>query len=278
MDEETKTVPEGFVYISGGTFTMGSPEGEPSRNDNEGQHQVRVSDFYMARYEVTQAEYDAVLGSNISNFQGASLPVENVSWFDAVEYCNARSLMEGLVPAYTISGTGDGRTVTWNHDAQAGTAGFRLPTEAEWEYACRAGTAGPFNTGGNITTDQANYNGDGPYHGNAQGIFRERTTDVGSFPPNPWGLYDMHGNVWEWCWDWFGDYSMEDQTDPVGPSSGANRVLRGGSWHYVARSLRSANRLGDSPTSRYGIVGFRLAWGASAAPHHPPRQGQPCTP
>jgi formylglycine-generating enzyme required for sulfatase activity len=242
--------PNGFVRINGGTFTMGSPANEPERDDDEVQHQVKVSSFYMGKYEVTQKEYQEIMGTNPSSFKGDNLPVEQVSWYEAVEYCNKRSQKEGLTPAYTINGT----NVTWNRNAN----GYRLPTEAEWEYACRAGTTTPFSTGNNITTDQANYDENYPYNNNAKGTYREKTTAVGSFSPNAWGLYDMHGNVWEWCWDWYGDYSSGSQTDPVGAVTGTYRVLRGGGWGDDCQLLRSALRLNDYPSNRFSYLGFRL--------------------
>jgi formylglycine-generating enzyme required for sulfatase activity len=246
-------VPDTFVRINGGTFTMGSPANEPERFDNEGpQHQVTVSTFYMGKYEVTQKEYEEIMGTNPSELKGPNLPVENVSWFDTVEYCNKRSQKEGLTPAYTVSGRGG--PVTWNRNAN----GYRLPTEAEWEYACRAGTTGPFNTGNNITTDQANYDGNYPYNNSAEGVYREEAMPVGSFAPNPWGLYDMHGNVWEWCWDRYGDYSSGAQTDPTDTVTGTDRVNRGGGWHGAGRVLRSARRYGDDPSFRDNDLGFRL--------------------
>jgi formylglycine-generating enzyme required for sulfatase activity len=250
-----RPIPPNFVRIQGGTFTMGSPAGEPERFDYEGpQHQVTVSSFYMGKYEVTQREYQEIMGTNPSNFKGDNLPVEQVSWYEAIEYCNRRSQKEGLTPAYIISGTGDGRTVTWNRNAN----GYRLPTEAEWEYACRAGTTTPFNTGNNITTSQANYNGDYPYNNNAGGTNREKTTPVGSFAANPWGLHDMHGNVWEWCWDWFEDYGSGSQSDPVGASSGSYRVVRGGGWLSYGQIVRSANRIQITPSDRGNYLGFRV--------------------
>ncbi|MDR2597119.1 MAG: formylglycine-generating enzyme family protein [Treponema sp.] len=257
-------IPQNFVRIEGGTFTMGSPSSEPERDSNELQHTVTVSGFYMGKYEVTQADYEAVMGTNPSNFKGSNLPVENVSWYDAVEYCNKLSQKEELTPAYTIDKSRSDPNnknhndnvrwlVTWNQNAN----GYRLPTEAEWEYACRAGTTTPFNTGNNITTSNANYSGI-PYNKNAKGIFLGKTTPVGSFAPNPWGLYDMHGNVYEWCWDWYGDYSNSSQTDPKGIYTGSFRVARGGCWSHNGVHLRSAYRYNHGPYNRQGI-GFRLA-------------------
>jgi formylglycine-generating enzyme required for sulfatase activity len=242
---------EGMVYIQGGTFTMGSPASEKDRYDDETQHQVTISKgFWMGKYEVTQKEWVAVMGSNPSYFKGDNLPVENVSWYDAIDYCNKRSVKEGLTAAYTRNGD----NVTWNQNAN----GYRLPTEAEWEYACRAGTTAPFSTGGNITTDQANYDGNNPYNGNAKGTYREKTWPVGSGAANSWGLYDMHGNVYEWCWDWYGSYASGSQTDPTGAVSGNYRVLRGGGWSYGALGLRSASRDGSTPSDRVSDVGFRF--------------------
>jgi formylglycine-generating enzyme required for sulfatase activity len=245
-----RPVPAGFARINGGTFTMGSPASEVSRGSDETQRQVTVSGFYMGKYEVTQAEYEAVTGTNPSYFKGSNLPVEQVSWYDAIEYCNKRSVKEGLTPAYTRNGD----SVTWNRNA----TGYRLPTEAEWEYACRGGTGTPFSTGNNITTSQANYNGNNPYNNNAKGAYRGKTWAAGSGTANSWGLYDMHGNVWEWCWDWYGPYDNGARTDPAGASSGAIRVNRGGGWGGYAQNLRSANRGGDTPSSRHYILGFRL--------------------
>ncbi|GHV80400.1 hypothetical protein AGMMS49944_21910 [Spirochaetia bacterium] len=232
---------EDFVFIQGGTFTMGSPASEPDRESNETQHQVTVSGFYMGKYEVTQQEYKKVMGTNPSRWKGSNLPVEQVSWFDALEYCNKRSRREGLTPAYTISET----NVTWDRNAN----GYRLPTEAEWEYACRAGTTTPFSTGNNIRTSQANYDGNYPW---------DKTTAVGSFASNAWGLYDMHGNVWEWCWDWYGDYNIRARTDPTGAASGSDHVLRGGGWGSGAQHLRSATRHFSTPSNWGSVIGFRV--------------------
>ena len=267
-----------FVRINGGTFTMGSPDDEPQRKNNEGpQRRVTISAFYMGKYPVTQKEWfevtektvrqqQKIAGGSTLNGEGDNHPMYYVSWYDAVEYCNLLSLREGLTPAYMIdkdnndpnnkSGVNDNIrwTVTWNRDAD----GYRLPTEAEWEYACRAGTTTPFYRGNNITTGQANYNGNSPYNNNAKGDYRNRTTPVGNFAPNTWGLYDMHGNVWEWCWDWFGNYPKDAQADPAGASSGTDRVLRGGGYNFSAAHARSAYRNNFTPSNRYFYIGFRL--------------------
>jgi len=242
-----------MVRINGGTFTIGSPANEVDRSDDEIQRQVTVSAFWMGKYEVTQKEYTEIMGVNPSKFKGDNLPVENVTWFDAVEYCNKRSQKEGLTPVYTITTARVTRvTANWNAN------GYRLPTEAEWEYACRAGTATPFNTGNNITTNQANYHGDYPYNNNAYGEYRGKTTPVGTFPANAWGLHDMHGNVWEWCWNWYGAYRSGARTNPKGPVVGCLRVRRGGSWYAYGGNLRSSVRDYDSPVDRSSKLGFRL--------------------
>ncbi|MDR3343025.1 MAG: formylglycine-generating enzyme family protein [Treponema sp.] len=260
------SVSDGFVSIQGGTFTMGSPLSEFKRGNDETQHPVQVSSFYLGQHVVTQKEYKAVMGTNPSTFKGMNHPVECVSWYDAIEYCNKRSEQAWLTPVYTIDKTqADPNNtssdtikwrVTWNQNAN----GYRLPTETEWEYACRAGSTTPFSTGYDITTDQANYDGNYPYNNSAKGIYREKTIAVRSFASNPWGLFDLHGNVWEWCWDWYGDYTRENQHTPPGASSGTFRVIRGGSWSSLAQDLRSANRGYDTPASRhYHHLGFRLA-------------------
>lgn len=265
--EEQPQIPENFILVEGGTFSMGSPDSEAWRSDDETQHTVTVSDFYMSAFEVTQAEYQAVIGSNPSAFSGEELPVETVSWLDAIAYCNARSELEGLDPAYTV----EGQTVTWNRSAN----GYRLPTEAEWEYACRAGTQTPFNTETSISADESNYWGHYPYliednyfnQSNLEtrpGVYRETTVAVGSFQPNAWGFYDMHGNVGEWVWDYYGDYPTEAQTDPVGPDSGVLRVNRGGGWNDFAKNLRSAYRATLPQDSAVFNVGFRLVRNAAA--------------
>ena len=265
--EETIVIPENFVLIEGGTFEMGSPETEAWRTVDETQHTVTVSDFYISAYEVTQQEYQAVMGSNPSNFSGGDLPVESISWLDAVAYCNALSEQEGLTPVYTVEGS----TVRWDRSAN----GYRLPTEAEWEYVCRAGTTTPFNTETSISAEESNYWGDYPYmiedhyfdQENLEtrpGVYRQTTVAVTEFSPNAWGLYNMHGNVGEWVWDYYGAYSTDAQTDPTGPETGTRRVYRGGGWNDFAKNLRSAYRAAlPQENSNYNI-GLRLVLNAAA--------------
>jgi formylglycine-generating enzyme required for sulfatase activity len=235
-----------FVKIEAGTFIMGSPSSEVSRDRDEVQHQVVVGSFYIGKYEVTQEEYEAVMGSNPSHFRGTTLPVEQISWFDAVVYCNARSIREGLIPVYIIRE----EEIIWNHNAN----GYRLPTEAEWEYACRSGTTTVYNVGNTITPSQVNYDGNYPYNKSPKGLYRTMTTPVGTFTPNAWGLYDMHGNVYEWCWDQYKPYNEVG----LNGSMLADAVIRGGSWYSEARFLRSANRVHASHDTRTSYIGFRL--------------------
>lgn len=252
---------ENFVLIQGGTFQMGSPEDEAWRSADETQHTVTVSDFYMSIYELTQAEYMDVVDDNPSNFSGDNLPVENISWLDAVHYCNARSEKEGFTPVYTV----DGQSVTWDRGAD----GYRLPTEAEWEYACRAGTTTPFNTETSISAEESNYYGHYPYEiednyfsqGNLTtkpGEYRQTTVPVTSFSPNQWGLYNMHGNVGEWVWDYYSPYSTGEQSDPSGAESGTLRVYRGGGWNDFAKNMRSAYRATMSEEKGSFNIGIRL--------------------
>ncbi|MDR3334180.1 MAG: formylglycine-generating enzyme family protein [Treponema sp.] len=243
----TENTGNNLVRIEPGVFTMGSPGAESFRDPDEIEHQVMMSGFYMGRYEVTQEEYEALMGTNPSEFKDPELPVERVSWFDAVRYCNARSERERLTPAYTISET----EIIWIHNAN----GYRLPTEAEWEYACRAGTTTVFNTGNNLTVEQGNYDGNYPYEKNPAGIYRNKTTPAGSFTPNAWGLYDMHGNVYEWCWD---QYKTAYNSADLNGSINADAVIRGGSWYSEARFLRSANRAHAAHTTLNSYIGFRV--------------------
>ncbi len=233
-------VPPNFVFIRGGEFTMGSPSYEPERQGVETQHQVAVGDFYMGQFAVTQAEWCSVTGTNPSTFQGDNLPVECVSWDDCQAFIQALNRKTSKT--------------------------YRLPTEAEWEFACRAGTITPFNTGGNLTTDEANYDGNYPYNKNRKGQYRKSTVAVDSFAPNAWGLYNMHGNVWEWCSDSYdSDYYAACKargvvTNPENTVQGSDRVLRGGGWNYFAESCRSALRLSFTPDFRNSHVGFRLVF------------------
>ncbi len=233
-------------------FAMGSPADEPGRDTDETLHTVVLTrDVEIADHEVTQAEYEAIMGVNPSRIVGPDLPVHNVTWFDAVLYCNARSANEGFTPAYTI----DGETVTWNPDAD----GYRLPTEAEWEAACRAGTTTAF-AGGPLTEEACGLDPVldtlGWYCGNAAATPHA----VGLKQPNARDLYDMHGNVWEWCWDRYAfDLGTGFQIDPTGPTAGTQRTIRGGSWYYFARDCRSAARAPYWPNSADDIVGFRVA-------------------
>ena len=266
-EESAMEVSGEFVLIEGGSFQMGSPESEAWRSADEMQHTVTVSDFYMSKYELTQKEYADVMGENPSNFSGDDLPVENVSWLEAIAYCNARSEAEGLKAAYTV----DGQSVSWDRSA----GGYRLPTEAEWEYACRAGTTTPFYIAESPSAEQANYYGHYPYEiennyfsqGNLTvqpGEYRQTTLPVGSFEANPNGLYDMYGNVGEWVWDYYGTYPSEAQTDPTGPESGTLRVYRGGGWNDFAKNMRSAYRAAMEQDKGSFNLGFRLVRGAAA--------------
>jgi len=228
----------GMIRIPGGSFQMG--EGNNVRR-------VTISAFSMGRYPVTQKEWREVMGTDPSHYKGDNLPVENISWFDAIEYCNRLSQREGLMPAYTIRGTGNDRTLRWNSRAN----GYRLPTEAEWEYAVRGGNGSL----GNFTYSGSNNVDEVAWHSGNSG---RSTQVVGTKKPNALGLYDMSGNVWEWCWDWFGAYPSGAQTNPKGPSSGTSRVTRGGSWNFSSQHLRSAYRLNIVPTVKSNSVGFRL--------------------
>jgi formylglycine-generating enzyme required for sulfatase activity len=229
-----------MVAIPGGRFVMGSPHTEVWRFDSEGsQRTVNISPFFMGKYPVTQEQYQAVMGNNPSHFKGffksKQLPVEEVTWNDAVEFC--RKLSEKT-----------GKT-------------YRLPSEAEWEYACRAETTTPFYFGETITPDLVNYDGNHPYRSAPEGLYRKQTTDVGSFGPNAFGLYDMHGNVWEWCSDRWHDNYNGAPTDGNSWETGTdnNRVQRGGSWFNLAVKCRCAVRGKYSAGGRWRFGGFRVA-------------------
>ncbi len=241
-DVTVEGVTQRFRWILSGTFLMGSPESEPERLDEELQHEVTLNEgFWLAETACTQALWQAVMGENPSEFKDDPRnPVEQVSWNDSQRFiAGLNRRLPGL---------------------QA-----RLPTEAEWEYACRAGTTTPFSFGENITPEQVNYDGETPYAGGEKGLYRGHTVPVASLPPNPWGLYEMHGNVVEWCEDWYGNYPSEPQTDPHGPVEGVARVLRGGSWIVDGGGTRSAARDWSGPDDRDNHFGFRLALGQEAS-------------
>ena len=246
-----------YVRIEPGVFTMGSPVDELGRGADETQHQVTITRaFLMKTTEVTQAEWQAVMGNNPSYFAaggggaacGADCPVEQVSWNDAVDYVNRLSDAEGLARCYVAN----------RAFAGLGCLGYRLPTEAEWEYAARAGTQTAYHTGMNTQTgcnDDPNLNLAGWYCGNAANT----THPVGQKQVNAWGLYDMHGNVWEWVQDWYAAYPAGAAVDPVGPAADANPSLRGGAWYGNAPNARSANRNISYLGSVSGSIGFRPA-------------------
>jgi formylglycine-generating enzyme required for sulfatase activity len=229
---------------------MGAPATEAESNDNERpQHKVTVPAFYMGKFQVTQKLWKAVaslpkiereLKPDPSSFKGDNRPVESITWYDAVEFCKRLSKKTGRE--------------------------YRLPSESEWEYACRAGTTTPFYFGETITTDLVNYNGNYTYAGAPKGQYRQETTPVGQFPPNAFGLYDMHGNVWEWCADyWHDNYNGAPTNGSAWLSENENdyRLLRGGSWYFNARNCRSAYRNRDNAGNAYNNVGLRLACGAA---------------
>jgi formylglycine-generating enzyme required for sulfatase activity len=237
-----------MVAISGGEFLMGAPKGEESSGDDERpQHRVSVPDFFMGRYPVTQAQWKRVaalpqekldLAPEPSNFKGAQRPVERVSWLEATEFCERLSRATGKQ--------------------------YRLPSEAEWEYACRAGTTTPFHFGPTISPEVANYNGNYTYGKGPKGKYPEQTTNVGIFPANTFGLYDIHGNVWEWCQDEWHDTYKNSPSDGSAWEENKNtsnqspRLLRGGSWFSDPAGCRSADRFRRAPDYRGGSIGFRL--------------------
>lgn len=251
--------PPGFVFIEAGEFRMGSRSSESGRDEAERRHGVVLTrDFYLQSHEVTQGEWRSVMGNNPSGFSscGNECPVEQVSWWEAVAYANALSRSESLQRCYTLSGcdnTDPGEFMDCESVSFVGLncEGYRLPTEAEWEYAARAGTTTAWHCG----SSEPCVGGIAWYNSNAG---RETRTVV-TRTSNAWGLYDMSGNVAEWVWDWHGGYPSEWVADPLGPSSGEYRVLRGGGWSNNARNVRSANRYYYGPGNRSYDVGFRLA-------------------
>jgi formylglycine-generating enzyme required for sulfatase activity len=243
-------VPLEMVYIPGGSFLMGGSDKEQnSSNDERPQHEVTLQPFHMAKYPITQQQYQAVMDRNPSDFKGDRRPVERVSWHDAVAFCQKLSGKVGQQ--------------------------FSLPSEAQWEYACRAGTTTPFHFGATISAEIVNYDASNTYGNGSKGKYPQQTTDVGIFPPNAFGLYDMHGNVWEWCQDnWHHSYNgapTDGSAWNIGGNS--NYVLRGGAWDNYPYRCRSANRYGNSPVIRFNSNGFRVVV-VVAAPSTPHRQNR----
>jgi formylglycine-generating enzyme required for sulfatase activity/serine/threonine protein kinase len=246
----TNSIGMKLVLVPAGTFLMGSPETEADRAADEGpQHTVRITrPFYLGLHPVTQRQYEAVMRRNPAHFHkgnggGPDHPVENVSWEDAVAFCRKLSTLAA--------------EKKWRQ-------AYRLPTEAEWEYACRAGSAAAFAFGEALSAEQANFDGRYPYGSAKAGPYLEKTTKVGRYPANGFGLFDAHGNVWEWCADWYAanGYGRTPERDPEGPDRGDRRVLRGGSWNNSGHQCRAARRNKYPPDFRNESIGFRVAWPA----------------
>lgn len=232
-----------MVLVKGGIFNMGN-ERETLFEDELPVHQVSLDDYYIGVYEVSQSEWQAVMGNNPSFYKGDNHPVDNVSWFDALHFCNKLSEKSGLEPCYDFK---RGNTVEFKRSAN----GYRLPTESEWEFAARGGMRSRnYLYAGNDEVDMVAW-----HKGNSKG----ETHEGGLLQANELGLYDMSGNVWEWCWDWYAsEYASEPQVNPDGPSYGVERCRRGGGWHAVAKSSRVTNRIGTPPSTRLNYVGLRL--------------------
>ncbi|MDF1816771.1 MAG: formylglycine-generating enzyme family protein, partial [Verrucomicrobiales bacterium] len=240
-DKYTNGIGMEMVFLPPGKFQMGSPENKEDRLDDEVLHEVELTrGFWLGKYEVTQRAWIAVMGENPSSFPNLNAPVEKVSWNDVTKFCEILTERE------------------WNAGRLPANWQYALPTEAQWEYACRAGTETPFFWGKTLNGKRANCDGTNPYGTVITGPYIQRTATVGSYQPNPWGLYDMHGNVYEWCLDWYGEYEV-GKPDPQGPVSGENRVMRGGSWFDLAGDCRSALRLRNNPEFSDFDIGFRVA-------------------
>jgi len=276
-----EAVEQGFVYLDPGEFKMGSPKSEKERKQDELEHVVRITrPFLIARHEVTQDEYHAIVGDRPSHFfvdsRTGKHPVDSVTWFDALRYCNLLSERRGVAQYYEITDIQrKGTAIIAAKVKVLGGTGYRLPTEAEWEYACRAGTTTTHHFGTLARDSRVNKRGNFRYsltvptYGlafHSPGM----THEVGKFRRNPWGLYDMHGNVAEWCWDWYDKsyYSKSPKADPTGPASGIHRVLRGGSYLVSQHNCRSASRFWSQPAETKFYIGFRVARYA------PPEKGQ----
>lgn len=252
--EVTNSLGMKLVLVPAGRFVMGSPATEKERGEDETSHEVEISQpFYLGVHEVTQNEYEQVLKKNPSHFATSGggteivkgmdtrrYPVETATWKDATEFCQRLSALPGEKDAGRV---------------------YRLPTEAEWEYACRGGEATPVAGGSNLAATQANFDGSQPYGSAAKGPSLQRPVAVGSFPPNAFGLFDMHGNVWEWCADWYQEdyYRKSASKDPTGPETGLHRVMRGGCFLSAGAGCRSAVRGQAEPNSKLICTGFRVA-------------------
>lgn len=284
-----------MVRIEAGEFDMGSSDKEiddavaapgvveldrDSFTDEQPHHRVRITQpFYMAKHEVTQSQFEKVMGRNPSSFSQTGIgkeevakldtrryPVENVSWFDAVEFCNAMSAKEDRPPCFRLTNIQrKNGSITSADIALLNGTGYRLPTEAEWEYACRSGTATAFHFGGSHNGSQANTDGYYPFGTTTKGPFLHRPTTVGSYPANAWGLCDMHGNVSEWCQDWYDatyyqQFANKTAVDPQGPTASPwnRRAARGGSWYTDARTARSGRRMWLPPEGQHTSTGFRV--------------------
>lgn len=281
----SKTTNVKFVVVWPGEFSMGAPQTELAVRADQTLHRVRITRPYLiATHEVTQRQYEQLMKVNPSGFAKAragakenpdpmadkvkgietdDFPVEQVSWYDAIEFCNRLSKADGYAPFYKIENVKREADSILSADVTPlETNGYRLPTEAEWECACRAGTSTPYHYGGPSNGASANLKAQDSvvaYGGTVKGPNLGRTTKVGSYKPNAWGLYDMHGNVWEWCWDWYGFYEGGPVRDPRGPAEGRQRLQRGGAWLISEQSCRSASRLGVAPGERKNHIGFRVA-------------------
>jgi len=263
-----------MVYVSAGSFELGRNLGTGGGNHSNPMSTVNISSFHIGKYPITQEQYQIVMRINPSYFHGGSerepaegevqkrRPVECVSWYDAIVFCNRLSIMEGLTPAYSISGrtnpddwgkVPESNNTTWNAvQIVSGSTGYRLPTEAQWEYAAKGGNGSPgnFTYSGSDDPDAVAW-----YFKSIGGS----THEVGKKAPNGLGIYDMSGNISEWCWDWSGNYTNEEKTDPMGPSSGSTRIRRGGSWLNIDLDVRSAHRDRYGPHIRFVNTGFRVS-------------------